>query len=88
MPHVRQPDTSDLVGWSADAEGVAIEAKAGSVVAFSSLLLHATGANTSTRPRRVYLAQYSPEVILNPGTRQLRRNAIAFLQDGEQVSFC
>jgi ectoine hydroxylase-related dioxygenase (phytanoyl-CoA dioxygenase family) len=66
--------------------GVVIEAKAGDVVAFSSRLLHATGANRTDQPRRVYLAQYSPEAILNPGTRHLRRNAIAFLRDGQRVT--
>lgn len=66
--------------------GVVIEAKAGDIVVFSSRLLHATGANRTEAPRRVYLAQYSPEVILNPGTRHLRRNAIAFLRDGRRVT--
>jgi ectoine hydroxylase-related dioxygenase (phytanoyl-CoA dioxygenase family) len=87
LPHVRQPGTNDLVGWPGDDQGVAIEVAAGSVVAFSSLLLHATGANRTPDMRRVYLAQYSPEVILNPGTRQLRRNAIPLLQDDRQVTF-
>ena len=64
-----------------------IEAQAGDVVAFSSRLLHATGPNHSDAPRRVYLAQYSPEVILDPGTRHLRRNAIPFLREGRQVTF-
>lgn len=87
LPHERQHGSNDLVGAPADVEGVTLEVPAGSIVAFSSLLLHATGANTSTAPRRVYLAQYSPEVILNPGTRQLRRNAIPLLQGGRQVTF-
>ena len=56
------------------------------MVAFSSLTLHATGANRSDRPRRVYLAQYTPEAMLDPGTKHLRRNAIAFLRDGERVT--
>ena len=87
VPHVRQPVTNDLVGWSGDEEGLVIEAPAGSVVAFSSLLLHATGANQTDKMRRVYLAQYTPEAMLNPGTRQLRRNAIPLLRDGAQVTF-
>lgn len=87
VPHVRQPGTNDLVGWTGDDEGVVVEVPAGSIVAFSSLLLHATGANRTDRMRRVYLAQYSPEVILNPGTKQLRRNAIPVLRNGKQVTF-
>lgn len=84
--HERKAGSNDLA-VEPNAEGVLVEAKAGDVVAFSSLTLHATGANRSTAPRRVYLAQYTPEAMLDPGTRQLRRNAIAFLQAGQQVTF-
>ncbi len=87
MPHRRQPSTNDLVGWEGDDAGVVVEVPAGSIVAFSSLLLHTTGANTTPRLRRAYLAQYSPEVILDPGTRQLRRDAIPFVRDGRTVTF-
>lgn len=87
LPHDRQPGTNDLVGWPGEEAGVTVEAPAGSVVAFSSRMLHATGANRTDRPRRVYLAQYTPEPMLDPGTRHLRRNAIALLRHGEQVTF-
>ena len=86
LPHDRQPGSNDLAGAPAETEGVLVEAKAGDVVAFSSLTLHATGANRSDRPRRVYLAQYTPEAMLDPGTRHLRRNAIAFVRSGERVT--
>lgn len=86
LPHERQPGTNDLVGWKGNDEGVAVEVPAGSVVAFSSRLLHATGANRTPNMRRVYLAQYTPEVMLNPGTRRLRRNAIPVVLDGKQVT--
>jgi hypothetical protein len=86
LPHALQEGSNDLVGWTGHEEGVVVEARAGSVVAFSSHLLHATGSNRTTRMRRVYLAQYSPEVILNPGSNHLRRNAIPLLRDGEQVN--
>lgn len=87
LPHKRQPGSNDLVGWEDDDGAVTLEVPAGSIVAFSSLALHATGANQTSKFRRVYLAQYSPEVILEPGTRQLRRNAIPLLQRGRQVTF-
>lgn len=86
MPHERQPGTNDLVGWKGNDEGVVLEVPAGSVVAFSSRLLHTTGANRTDKMRRVYLAQYTPEVMLNPGARQLRRNAIPIVQKGEHVT--
>jgi hypothetical protein len=86
LPHERQAGTNDLIGWKGNDEGVVLEVPAGSVVAFSSRLLHTTGANETDRMRRVYLAQYTPEVMLNPGTRQLRRNAVPLVLNGEQVT--
>jgi ectoine hydroxylase-related dioxygenase (phytanoyl-CoA dioxygenase family) len=87
LPHSRQDGSNDLVGWTGPEDGVVVEVAAGSVVAFSSYLLHATGANSTERMRRVYLAQYSPEAIINPGTNHLRRNAIPLLRGGQQVTF-
>jgi ectoine hydroxylase-related dioxygenase (phytanoyl-CoA dioxygenase family) len=86
IAHERKSGSNDLAVLP-EEQGVLVEAKAGDVVAFSSLTLHATGANRSNAARRVYLAQYTPEAMLNPDTKQLRRNAIAFLQDGAQVTF-
>jgi len=86
LPHHRQAGSNDLVGWQGEDRGITLEVAAGSVVAFSSLIVHATGANLTSTLRRVYLAQYSPEVILNPGTRQLRRDAIPLLRNGEHVT--
>jgi ectoine hydroxylase-related dioxygenase (phytanoyl-CoA dioxygenase family) len=83
LPHQRQVKTNDLVGWTDASGAVTVEAGAGSIVAFSSLLLHATGANRTDKLRRVYLAQYTREVMLNPGTRQLRNNAVPLLLKGE-----
>jgi ectoine hydroxylase-related dioxygenase (phytanoyl-CoA dioxygenase family) len=87
LPHTRQPGTNDLVGWESDDGAVTVEAKAGSVVAFSSLLLHATGANQTAKFRRVYLAQYTAEPMLDRDTHHLRRNAIPLVRAGEQVTF-
>lgn len=85
VAHARQSGTNDLVAEAGEDEGVTVEVPAGSVVAFSSRALHATGTNRTGRMRRVYLAQYSPEPIMDG--RHLRRNAIAFLRGGRQVTF-
>ncbi|AQR73396.1 phytanoyl-CoA dioxygenase family protein [Sphingomonas sp. LM7] len=87
LPHARRAASNDLAVDVDEGDAVAIEAPAGSVVAFSSRTLHATGANRTDRARRVYLAQYTAEAMLNPGTRQLRRNAIPLVQGGRQVTF-
>ena len=86
LPHERQAETHDLVARADDAQMRTVEAAAGSIVAFSSRLLHSTGPNSSSRLRRVYLAQYTAEAILNPGTRHLRNNAVPLLLRGEQVT--
>jgi len=64
-------------------KGIAVEMDAGGIVLFSSLLLHATSPNHASRPRRAYLAQFTPEVMLNPGTLQLRHNAVQVVRDGQ-----
>lgn len=87
LPHERQAGTNDLVGWPADEPGVVVEVPAGSIVAFSSLLLHTTGANRTDAMRRVYLAQYSPEPMLQRDGRHLRRDAIPFLRGGRQLTY-
>lgn len=64
-PHVLEPDSNDLVGYSGDDPGIAVIAPAGSIVCFSSTLLHRSGPNTIDAMRRVYLTQYSMEPILH-----------------------
>lgn len=86
LPHIRDPKTNDLVGWDQPVDGIALEVPAGSVVAFSSRLLHASGPNLTPDLRRIYLAQYTPEVMLNPGTRHLRRNAVPILLNGKHIT--
>jgi ectoine hydroxylase-related dioxygenase (phytanoyl-CoA dioxygenase family) len=87
VPHERDPQTRDLTARADEAQAITIEARAGDVVAFSSLALHATGANRTANLRRVYLAQYTREAMLDPGTRHLRRNATPLLREGRQVTF-
>jgi ectoine hydroxylase-related dioxygenase (phytanoyl-CoA dioxygenase family) len=87
LPHVRQSGTNDLVGPASEGRALTIEAHAGDVVAFSSLSLHASGPNRSNRQRRVYLAQYTAEPMLDRDRRQLRRNAIALVRGGAHVTF-
>jgi len=49
---------------------------AGTLVVFSSLTPHASGANQSSRTRTAYLAQYSSEPIIDPSTGLNRNQAI------------
>ena len=86
LPHQRQAGSNDLVAEADSSQMITVEAEAGSIVAFSSRMLHATGPNRTARLRRVYLAQYAPEAILNPGTRHLRNDAIPVVRNGEHVT--
>jgi hypothetical protein len=52
---------------------------------FSSTLFHRSGPNTTDRIRRIYLAQYSTEPILNEDRSGLRHLSEPLLVDGEPV---
>ncbi len=74
-PHVWVEETRELNGHFGDEAGMAIECTAGCAVVFSSLTLHRSGSNTTDRPRRAYLAQYSATPLRDPGTGELKRFA-------------
>jgi ectoine hydroxylase-related dioxygenase (phytanoyl-CoA dioxygenase family) len=82
--HARDEDSSDLVGYTGDDPGIAVEAPAGSIVAFTSYNFHRSGANTTPNMRRVYLPQYSAEPILRPDG-DLWGQAVPFVKDGKNI---
>ena len=53
VEHHRDHDTNDMIGYAGQDPGDPLTVPAGSIVAFSSTLLHRTGPNTSDQPRRV-----------------------------------
>jgi ectoine hydroxylase-related dioxygenase (phytanoyl-CoA dioxygenase family) len=65
VEHHRDLESNDMIGYTGTDPGDALAVPAGSVIAFSSTLLHRTGPNASNRARRVYIAQYTPEPVLN-----------------------
>ncbi len=74
-PHEWQDDTNELNGYFGTETGQPMRAKAGTIVAFSSLTLHRSGPNTTDKPRRAYVCQYSVEPILDPKTGKPKRFA-------------
>jgi ectoine hydroxylase-related dioxygenase (phytanoyl-CoA dioxygenase family) len=66
-------------------DAVAVPARAGSIVVFSSLTPHSTGPNRTGDVRKAYIVQYAPsgaEVVRpGPGGAELRTPAAA---DGRQ----
>ena len=83
--HVQEEGSGDLVGYHGDDPGIPIEVPAGSVVAFTSLNLHRSGANTSKNMRRVHLPQYSSEPIMKADGSAPWGLTVPFVRDGEIV---
>ena len=78
---------AELIGYFGDDPGDPVIVPAGSIVAFSTTLLHRSGANTTDRPRRVFLAQYSAEPIMTDGEApQPLLCADRFLAGGRRVA--
>ncbi len=74
-PHEWLDDTNELNGYSGTDTGISMECIAGTIVAFSSLTLHRSGANKTDQNRRAYVCQYSVEPIRDPETGDLKRFA-------------
>ena len=82
--HRVEDGSNDKVGYHGDDPGVAALVPAGSVVVFSSRTFHRSGPNTTDRMRRVYLAQYSAEPIMNRDGDATWNQAIPLLLNGER----
>lgn len=74
-PHRWDAENKERVGYEGDDPGIPIECPAGTIVAFSSLTLHRSGANTTAARRRAYVCQYSPEPMIDPATGEPRHFA-------------
>lgn len=75
-PHEWDTSGANLVGYRGDEPGLLVEVPAGSVVAFSSVTMHRTGANTTDRPRRALVCQYTAEPLLRPDTGRAHNRAV------------
>jgi ectoine hydroxylase-related dioxygenase (phytanoyl-CoA dioxygenase family) len=63
VKHIADPVVNDRVCYFGSDRGVPMTAPAGSIVVFSSVVIHRSGPNLTDRLRRVYTAQYSKAVI-------------------------
>lgn len=82
VKHIREEASNDLVGYFGRERGVPVIAPAGSIAVFSSYVFHSSGANLTNRLRRIYLAQYSAQVMHRSATDP----ADAFLAQGRNIS--
>jgi ectoine hydroxylase-related dioxygenase (phytanoyl-CoA dioxygenase family) len=85
VKHVRDEDSNDLVGYFGGDPGDPVIVPAGSIACFSTTLFHRSGANTTDRMRRVYVAQYSAEPILSEDGSEPLRLAEPLLVEGRRV---
>lgn len=86
VEHIHDPETGDKTGYFGKEPGIPAIVPAGSLVVFSSLTFHSSGANTTDKMRRAYVTQYSPDLIHKPGTQELMHLGVPFLQEGRRVT--
>ncbi len=85
VEHIRDEKTGDKIGYFGSAPGIPAIVPAGSLVVFSSLTFHRSGANTTDRMRRAYITQYSPEPIYKPGSKDLLHLSVPFLRNSRRI---
>ena len=85
VKHTKEAGTNDMIGYRGADPGIPIIVPAGTIVAFSSTVFHRSGANTTSKPRRSYLCQYSPEPIMTKDNSKPWCAAVPFLKDGRNV---
>lgn len=84
VPHIK----TDLgyICYYGDIEGIPVELKKGSIVAFNSLLFHRSTPNRSkTQTRKAYITQYSVDGSFNPVTNTVFRNGPLIAKDGKSA---
>jgi Phytanoyl-CoA dioxygenase (PhyH) len=86
VEHVRDETTNDRVGYRGDDPGDPVIVPAGSIACFASTVLHRSGPNTTDHIRRVYLAQYSCEPILDAARVAPRHLAEPVVLNGARVN--
>ncbi|MCH7727134.1 MAG: phytanoyl-CoA dioxygenase family protein [Planctomycetes bacterium] len=88
VEHIRDPDSGDKIGYYGCEPGIPAVVPAGSVVVFSSVSFHRSGANRTDRMRRAYVTQYSAEPIYKPESDELMHLGVPFLRDGKKLRDC
>jgi ectoine hydroxylase-related dioxygenase (phytanoyl-CoA dioxygenase family) len=86
VKHIPDPVVNDKVCYFGSDPGIAMTAPAGSIVAFSSVVIHRSGPNLTDRMRRAYLAQYSKEIITAKGAKTPWGSFEQFLDGGRIVA--
>ncbi len=86
IKHIKTEGVNDEVCYFGSDPGMPVIVPAGSIVCFSSTVIHRSGANLTDRLRRVYLLQYSGEVIMDKTGEHPHGSFEQFFADGEVVA--
>ena len=87
IKHTWDDDLSAMVGYNGEDDGDLVEVPAGTLVAFSSFLLHKSGANSTDRPRRSYFIAFTPELFMHSDeSKGVYSSGEPVIQDGLLVN--
>ncbi|MGI5397269.1 phytanoyl-CoA dioxygenase family protein [Streptomyces sp. CA-251251] len=86
VKHIKDERTNDKVCYFGSDPGVPVVVPAGSIAVFSSTVMHRSGPNLTDDYRRVYVAQYSGEVISKKGSEEPVGSFERFLEGDEIVN--
>lgn len=86
VTHIKDPELNDMVGYFGDDPGIPVIVPAGSIAVFSSVCFHRSGANLTSKMRRVMLSQYAAAPIMDPIKKKLFLDGVPFLKDGEVIA--
>jgi ectoine hydroxylase-related dioxygenase (phytanoyl-CoA dioxygenase family) len=86
IKHIHDPELNDMVCYFGSDPGIPMTAAAGSIVVFSSVVIHRSGPNRTDRNRRVYLAQYSKDIIPSKDGTGAHGSFDPFLKAGQIVA--
>lgn len=86
LEHSWEPSVNAMVGYRGDDPGDLVQVPAGTLVAFSSFLLHRSGANTTVKPRRSYFVAFTPTLFTHgDASKGVYSSGEPLLRDGRMV---
>lgn len=86
VKHIKDEERGDKVCYFGSDPGVPVIVPAGSIAVFPSVMIHRSGPNLTDRMRRVFLVQYSPDVIMKADGSGPWLEFEPFLKDGQIVA--
>lgn len=86
VKHIQDPRVNDKICYFGSDPGIPVIVPAGSIACFSSVVIHRSGPNTTDKLRRVYLAQYSHEILMTKDGSEPWGSFDQFLDKGDIVA--